>query len=73
MSFSLRSRVEFIGNDPQIASLLETANRAATSDATVLIHETRTARAVSNSFPNPVRKDVQERLSKETQPGIDGS
>jgi DNA-binding NtrC family response regulator len=38
MSFSLRSRVEFIGNDPQIASLLETANRAATSDATVLIH-----------------------------------
>ena len=38
MSFSLRPPVEFIGNDPQIVSLLETANRAAASDATVLIH-----------------------------------
>jgi DNA-binding NtrC family response regulator len=38
MSFSPRSRVELIGNDPQIVSLLETANRAAASDATVLIH-----------------------------------
>jgi DNA-binding NtrC family response regulator len=38
MSFSLHSRAEFIGNDPQIVSLLETANRAAASDATVLIH-----------------------------------
>ena len=38
MSFSVRSRVEFIGNDPQIVSLIETANRAAASDATVLIH-----------------------------------
>jgi len=37
MSFALRSRVEFLGNDPQIVSLLETANRAAASDATVLI------------------------------------
>jgi len=38
MSLGVRSRIEFIGNDPQIASLLETANRAAASDATVLIH-----------------------------------
>lgn len=38
MSFALRSRVEFIGNDPQIVSLIDTANRAAASDATVLIH-----------------------------------
>jgi DNA-binding NtrC family response regulator len=38
MSFVLRSRVEFLGNDPQIVSLIETANRAAASDATVLIH-----------------------------------
>jgi DNA-binding NtrC family response regulator len=38
MSFVLRSRVEFLGNDPQVVSLLETANRAAASDATVLIH-----------------------------------
>src|SRR4030095_1480959 len=38
MSFSPRSRVEFLGNDPQIVSLLETANRTAASDATVLIH-----------------------------------
>jgi DNA-binding NtrC family response regulator len=30
--------VDFLGNDPQIVSLLETANRAAASDATVLIH-----------------------------------
>ena len=37
MSVSPRPRVEFIGNDPQIVSLLETANRAAASDATVLI------------------------------------
>jgi DNA-binding NtrC family response regulator len=38
MSFALRSRAEILGNDPQIVSLLETAKRAAASDATVLIH-----------------------------------
>jgi transcriptional regulator with PAS, ATPase and Fis domain len=38
MSFSLRPRVEIIGSHPQVVSLIETANRAATSDATVLIH-----------------------------------
>ena len=38
MSYALRSRVEFLGNDPQAVSLLETAKRAAASDATVLIH-----------------------------------
>jgi DNA-binding NtrC family response regulator len=38
MSFALPSRGEFLGNDPQIVSLLETASRAAASDATVLIH-----------------------------------
>src|SRR5678816_633441 len=38
MSFALRSPVEFLGNDPYIVSLLEAANRAAASDATVLIH-----------------------------------
>ena len=38
MSFVLRSRVEFLGNDPQVVSLLENAKRAAASDATVLIH-----------------------------------
>src|SRR5215510_13954162 len=38
MSFALRSRGEFLGNDPQIVSLLETASRTAASDATVLIH-----------------------------------
>jgi DNA-binding NtrC family response regulator len=38
MSFALRSGTEFLGNDPQVVSLLETAKRAAASDATVLIH-----------------------------------
>jgi len=38
MSFGLRSGTEFLGNDPQVVSLLETAKRAAASDATVLIH-----------------------------------
>jgi DNA-binding NtrC family response regulator len=38
MSFALRSGVEFLGNDPHVVSLLETAKRAAASDATVLIH-----------------------------------
>ena len=38
MSIAQRSRVEFLGTDPQIVSLLETADRAAASDATVLIH-----------------------------------
>jgi len=38
MSFALRSQVEFLGNDPHVVSLLETAKRAAASDATVLIH-----------------------------------
>ena len=37
MSIAQRSRVEFLGTDPQIVSLLETADRAAASDATVLI------------------------------------
>jgi DNA-binding NtrC family response regulator len=37
MSFGVRSGIEFIGNDTRVVSLLETANRAATSDATVLI------------------------------------
>ena len=38
MSFALRSGTEFLGNDPHVVSLLETAKRAAASDATVLIH-----------------------------------
>ena len=38
MSFALRSWVEFLGKDPHVVSLLETAKRAAASDATVLIH-----------------------------------
>ena len=38
MSIARRSPVEFLGSDPQIVSLLETADRAAASDATVLIH-----------------------------------
>ena len=37
MSVVLRSHLEFLGDDPQIVSLLETAGRAAASDATVLI------------------------------------
>jgi len=36
MSFTVRSRVEFIGTDPQVVSLLETANRAAIA-ATVFL------------------------------------
>ena len=38
MSIAQRARIEFLGSDPQIVSLLETADRAAASDATVLIH-----------------------------------
>ncbi len=38
MSFALRSGTELLGNDPHVVSLLETAKRAAASDATVLIH-----------------------------------
>jgi len=38
MPIAQRSRVEFLGTDPQIVSLLETADRAAASDARVLIH-----------------------------------
>jgi len=38
MSFALRSGTEFLGHDPHVVSLLETAKRAAASDATVLIH-----------------------------------
>jgi transcriptional regulator with PAS, ATPase and Fis domain len=38
MSAMVRSGVEFIGNDAEIVSLLETAMRAAASDATILIH-----------------------------------
>jgi len=38
MSFALRSGTEFLGSDPHVVSLLETAKRAAASDATVLIH-----------------------------------
>src|SRR5512144_1491553 len=38
MQNSSRPRVAFVGNDPQIVSVLRAADRAATSDATVLIH-----------------------------------
>jgi DNA-binding NtrC family response regulator len=38
MSTVMRSRAEFIGVDPQVVSLLETATRAAASDASILIH-----------------------------------
>src|SRR5215468_10216074 len=38
MSTVARTRVEFIGADAHVVSLLETATRAAASDATILIH-----------------------------------
>lgn len=38
MSVGVRSRIEFVGDDSLMVSLLETAARAAASDATVLIH-----------------------------------
>jgi DNA-binding NtrC family response regulator len=38
MSIEPRSGIEFIGDDSQIVSLLESANRAGASDATVLVH-----------------------------------
>ena len=38
MSIEARSGIEFIGDDTQIVSLLESANRAGVSDATVLVH-----------------------------------